>query len=419
MRNHVHSTALWMASMTLVAAVVSPVAADGQTLVITRGTERQTREAPRATFTGTARIDMLFDSLVSADVSGGSVSFEPGARTAWHVHPGGQTLIVTAGVGRVQRSGDAIEEIRAGDVVRIPAGQKHWHGAAPEAAMTHIAISEPRGGRTVEWMEQVSDEQYHAAPQRRPPAAAAMPEGQAAPAPATAQAESANRRPSGPLATETCARSGDADRRCPLRRRVATRRAVVARAQSGDHREPDCHRQDGAAHRTPWARARQRLATHRDVGPVGAPGDLQRVAQCRLGACGVRAGVHRAKIDVATLRAAAARLPAGAEGALPGASGAVAGRAPKFAQLTRDVVFDDLWRRSDLAPRDRNLATIAALASMGDGDQLAFYVRRGLDAGLTHEQIAEAVTHLGFYAGWGKATTAMQIIAALSPGAAR
>src|SRR5690606_20267436 len=125
------------------------------------------------------------------------------------------------------------------------------------------------------------------------------------------------------------------------------------------------------------------------------------------------------KIDVASLRAVSSRLPAGAREALPGASGAVAGRAPKFAQLTRDIVFDDLWRRTDLTPRDRSLATIAALASMGDADQLAFYVRRGLDAGLTHEQITEAVTHLGFYAGWGRATSAMEAIAAASPGAAR
>src|SRR5690606_20114341 len=121
----------------------------------------------------------------------------------------------------------------------------------------------------------------------------------------------------------------------------------------------------------------------------------------------------------ATLRVAVPRLSASADDALPGASGAVAARAPKFAQLTRDVVFDDLWRRSDLTPRDRSLATIAALTSMGDADQLAFYVRRGLDAGRTHEQITEAVTHLGFYAGWGRATSAMEAIVAASPRAAR
>ena len=96
-------------------------AAYGQTLEITRSAGRQSREAPAANFTGTARVDMLFGSLFTADVSGGSVAFEPGARTAWHSHPGGQTLIVTAGVGRVQRWGDVVEEIRVGDVVRIPA----------------------------------------------------------------------------------------------------------------------------------------------------------------------------------------------------------------------------------------------------------------------------------------------------------
>jgi 4-carboxymuconolactone decarboxylase len=107
---------------------------------------------------------MLFEALDPSHASGGSVAFEPGARTAWHSHPGGQILIVTAGTGRVQQWGRPIEEIRAGDVVRIPAGQKHWHGASPQASMTHIAITEPRDGTSVQWMEEVSDEQYTAAP---------------------------------------------------------------------------------------------------------------------------------------------------------------------------------------------------------------------------------------------------------------
>lgn len=97
----------------------------------------------------------------------------------------------------------------------------------------------------------------------------------------------------------------------------------------------------------------------------------------------------------------------------------MAARAPKFAQLTRDVVFDELWRRADLAPRDRSLVTIAGLAANGDRDELGFYVRRGLALGLTHEQIAEAITHLGFYAGWGRATSAMRVVAEVSPGRAQ
>jgi len=113
-------------------------------------------------FTGTVRIDPLFHAPDPALVQGASVTFEPGARSAWHMHPLGQTLIVTAGCGRVQRDGGPIEEIRSGDVVWISPGEKHWHGAAPTTAMTHIAVQEMHGGKVVEWMEKVSDEQYQA-----------------------------------------------------------------------------------------------------------------------------------------------------------------------------------------------------------------------------------------------------------------
>lgn len=111
-------------------------------------------------FTGTVRIDPLFQPHEPARASGGSVTFEPGARTAWHTHPLGQTLIVTAGNGRAQRWGGPIEEIQPGDVVWFEPGEKHWHGAAPMTAMTHIATQEQLDGRVVEWMEKVSDEQY-------------------------------------------------------------------------------------------------------------------------------------------------------------------------------------------------------------------------------------------------------------------
>lgn len=113
-------------------------------------------------FTGTVRIDPLFDAHEPARAGGAYVTFEPGARTAWHSHPLGQTLIVTAGCGRVQGQGGLIEEIRPGDVIRFAPGEKHWHGAAPTTAMTHIAIQEALDGKVVEWMEHVSDEQYQA-----------------------------------------------------------------------------------------------------------------------------------------------------------------------------------------------------------------------------------------------------------------
>jgi quercetin dioxygenase-like cupin family protein len=111
-------------------------------------------------FSGTVRIDPLFSPPAPARVVGASVTFEPGARTAWHTHPLGQTLIVTVGCGRVQRWGEPIEEIHPGDVVWIPPGEKHWHGATPTVAMTHIAVQEHLDGQPVDWLEHVSEEQY-------------------------------------------------------------------------------------------------------------------------------------------------------------------------------------------------------------------------------------------------------------------
>jgi quercetin dioxygenase-like cupin family protein len=129
---------------------------------IKRSGSRPSAKGPADYFTGTVRVDAPFQTSAPARVSGATVTFEPGARTAWHTHPLGQTLIVTFGSGRVQREGGPIEEIRAGDIVWFPPGERHWHGAAPETAMSHIAIQESLDGKNVEWMEKVSDEQYGA-----------------------------------------------------------------------------------------------------------------------------------------------------------------------------------------------------------------------------------------------------------------
>jgi quercetin dioxygenase-like cupin family protein len=117
-------------------------------------------KAPAEYFTGTVRIDPLFAAQDPARAVGASVTFEPGARTAWHTHPLGQRLIVTSGSGRTQRWGGPIEEIRPGDVVTVGPNEKHWHGAAPTTAMTHLAIQESLDGKAVEWLEKVTDEQY-------------------------------------------------------------------------------------------------------------------------------------------------------------------------------------------------------------------------------------------------------------------
>lgn len=128
---------------------------------ITRNGTRPSGKGPVEYFTGSVRIDPLFDAPDPARVIGVSVTFEPGARTAWHTHPLGQTLIVTAGCGWVQREGGPVEEIHPGEVVWFPPGEKHWHGATATTAMTHIAIAEKLDGKSTDWLEHVTDEQYH------------------------------------------------------------------------------------------------------------------------------------------------------------------------------------------------------------------------------------------------------------------
>ena len=127
---------------------------------IQRAGSQPSSKGPADWFTGTVRIDPLFKADAPARVTGASVTFEPGARTAWHTHPLGQTLIVTAGCGWVKSQGGAKQEIRPGDVVWCPPGEMHWHGATPTTAMTHIAILEHLDGKTVDWLETVSDDEY-------------------------------------------------------------------------------------------------------------------------------------------------------------------------------------------------------------------------------------------------------------------
>jgi quercetin dioxygenase-like cupin family protein len=147
------ATALWL-------FLLASAAAEAQTITITRSGSQPSRKGPGEYFTGSVRIDPLFQAKDPSRTSGSYVSFEPGARSAWHTHPLGQTLIVTAGLGWMQQEGREKHEIKPGDVIWIPPGVKHWHGATATNAMTHIAIQEEAGGKNVEWLEHVSDEQY-------------------------------------------------------------------------------------------------------------------------------------------------------------------------------------------------------------------------------------------------------------------
>lgn len=144
--------------VTTAAAVAAAPPAPNVT--VTRIGAQPSSAGPQQNFTGSVRVDSSFKAQAPGRVGGGIVTFEPGARTAWHMHPLGQTLIVTAGVGRVQQWGSPAEDIRPGDVVWIPAGVKHWHGASPTIGMTHVAIAESQGGKSTDWLEKVSDEQY-------------------------------------------------------------------------------------------------------------------------------------------------------------------------------------------------------------------------------------------------------------------
>lgn len=141
-------------------AAAPPQLADGQDLRVVRQGSQASIRGPASNFTGVVRVDPLFGPQAPSRTAAAYVTFAPGARSAWHSHPLGQTLVVTAGVGRVQRWGGAVQELRPGDVVWTPPGVKHWHGASPTEAMTHMAIQEQQEGKAVEWMEKVSDEQY-------------------------------------------------------------------------------------------------------------------------------------------------------------------------------------------------------------------------------------------------------------------
>jgi 4-carboxymuconolactone decarboxylase len=234
---------------------------------ISREASRATSQGTEDRFTGKVRIVSLFPANAPARATGGQVTFDAGARTAWHAHPVGQTLIVTAGTGRVRFWGGPIQEIKTGDVVWIPPGQKHWHGASPGSPMTHIAVQEQRDGKTAEWFEKVTDEQYGLSAPTAPP---------------------------------------------------------VANKNS---------------------RAQQLF------------GEI----------------------------------------------------APKFAELTDEVLYADIWERQGLSKRDRSLITVSALIAMNRPDQLRSHIGLARQNGLTTEELAEAITHLAFYAGWPSSVTAATI----------
>ena len=286
--------------------------------------------------------------------------------------------------------------------------------ASPQASMTHIAITEHRDGTAVQWMEKVSDEQYNGSP--------LSPEG-------TGTRQQRKRRSSPISPNLRVNRKAPAAPSGPVQQRIAPGLATLTDdVLFGDvWRRPELSPRDRSLVTISVLIATGKpaqLAGHlgraltNGVQPSEASGLLAHLAiycgwPSAVSALEVYEQVYTArKVDTAALRTVTPRLPApGSDAARAKAVNDELGAvAPKFVQLTNDVVFDDLWRRSDLSLRDRSLVTIAALAAMGDDDQLDLYLRRGLESGLTRAQITEALTHLGFYAGWPKATKAMAAV---------
>ena len=383
---------------------------DASKIKVTRMGSQPSRGGPAEYFTGSVRVDPLFETGEKTNKSAAYVTFQPGARSAWHTHPNGQILIVTSGTGRVERWGDPVEEIRSGDVVWIPSGQKHWHGASSTSAMTHIAIQDAVEGNNVVWMEKVSDEQYLMKPTSKTEAPQ-----NAAPT-ASVQIKQPNvqgRRlsPDDVLSVSPALENytqerlyGEVWKRPGLSQRdrsLITITALIARNQAG-------------ALPYYFSQALDKGVKPREISEV-----ITHLA-FYSGWGNAFAAVGAAKDVFAQRGIGPDQLPPISGEQLPLDEKAEAQRAtnvsnlfgavaPGVVEYTTDVLFRDLWLRPDLAPRDRSLVTVAALISSGQVAQIPYHLNRAMDNGLTQEQAAEVITHLAFYAGWPNAFSALPV----------
>jgi 4-carboxymuconolactone decarboxylase len=357
---------------------------ESQMMTITRSGSQPSRQGPAEYFTGAARIDPLFQAQDSSHTSAAYVTFEPGARSAWHTHPLGQILIVTAGTGWVQQEGGEKQEIKPGDVIWTPPGVKHWHGATATNGMTHIAIQGAVDGKNVEWMEKVSEEQYKMTDTHKSDARPAM--GMLDDVRMVAPA--LERYTQGVL-------FGDLWKRPDLSARdrsLVTVAVLIARNQTSelpshlnlalDNGVKASEISEVITHLafySGWANAMSAVTVAKDVfraRGIGAD-QLPPVEGPLL------------PID----QASEARRAAFVEQSV----GPVA---PGVVQYTTNPLFHDLWLRPALSPRDRSLVTVSALIASGQVAQLSAHLNRAMDNGLTKSEASEALTHLLFYAGW-------------------
>jgi 4-carboxymuconolactone decarboxylase len=368
-----------------------------QTMTVRRAGSRASFPGPAEYFTGTVRVDMLFRAKEPSRVTGAYVTFEPGARSAWHTHPLGQHLVATAGTGWVQQEGGERQEIRPGDVLWTPPGVKHWHGATATAGMTHLALQEELDGRTVEWLEKVTDEEYDGADTDGGPSSdARLTPGAAEDALTVAPALERYTR---------AALLGDVWKRpelSPRDRSLVTIAALVARNQAAEMSDEIARALDNAVAPAEISEIITHLAFY-----SGWPNALSAAAVAK---------------DIFTERGVTvAELPPASGGLLPLDEAAEQQRAarveqtfgpvaPGVVKYTTELLFRDLWLRPALAPRDRSLVTVSALIATGQAEQLPFHLTRAMDNGLTRTEASEMLTQLAFYAGWPKVFSALPVV---------
>ena len=367
-----------------------------QTINITRSGSQPSSKGSAEYFTGSVRIDPLFKANEPARALGVSVTFEPGARTAWHTHPLGQTLIVTAGSGWVQQWGGKIEEIRQGEVVWIPPDQKHWHGASPTTAMTHIAIQGAVDGKNVDWMEKVTEEQYNMKPSTK----------------TNAQSDAFSslltlddvRTVAPALERYTQETLADLWKRPGLSARdrsLITVAVLIARNQTTELPSHLNQALDNGvkaseisevithlAFYSGWANAMSAVAVAKEVFRARGIGADQLPP-----ASGPLLPIDQ----VSEVRRAAS------------VEQSVGPIAPGVVQYTSDPLFHDLWLRPALAPRDRSLVTVSALIASGQVAQIPYHLNRAMDNGLMKSEASEVLTHLLFYAGWPNVFSAIPV----------
>jgi 4-carboxymuconolactone decarboxylase len=365
---------------------------ESQQISIMRSGSQPSRTGPAEYFTGSVRVDPLFQAKDPARASGSSVTFEPGARSAWHTHPLGQTLIVTAGTGWVQQAGGEKQEIKPGDVIWTPPGVKHWHGATAIDRMTHIAIQESLDGKNVAWMEKVSEEQYKMTSTNKSDAVAPV------------QRSEDVRMVAPALERYTAGALADLWKRPGLSARdrsLITVSVLIARKQSTELSAHLNQALDNGVKASEISEVITHLAFY-------------------SGWTNAMAAVAIAK-DVFRARGIGADQLPPAEGPLLPIDEASEARraalveqsvgpvAPGIVHYTSKPLFHELWLRAALTPRDRSLVTVSALVASGQVAQLSAHLNMAMDNGLSKSEASEALTHLLFYAGWPKVFSAVPI----------